>query len=99
VISVSPTANWWSPHATPAPRKLSPGRCTSVGEAGSFTAEGEFCTALDPTDDAATPVASEPLFQGDRVWREIPQNHLVTVTPDGTTTTEPPDVDVSLGAI
>jgi predicted glutamine amidotransferase len=65
-----------------------------VGEAGSFVAYGEFVATPDPIGDAATLVASEPLFEDDRVWREVPRNHLVTVAPDGETTVEPLALDV-----
>ncbi|WP_323675412.1 class II glutamine amidotransferase [Halorubellus sp. PRR65] len=65
-----------------------------VGEAGGFVADGEYAGAVDPDDDAATLVASEPLFEDDRVWRDVPRNHRVTVAADGTTRVDPLDVDV-----
>jgi glutamine amidotransferase len=65
-----------------------------VGEAGSFVSDGEFVATPDPEGDAATLVASEPLFEDDRVWRAVPRNHLVTVAPDGETAVEPLDLDL-----
>lgn len=63
-----------------------------VGEAGSFVSDGEYCGARDPDGDDATIVASEPLFEDERVWRDVPRNHLVTVAADGTVETL--DLDV-----
>ncbi len=65
-----------------------------VGEAGSFVSGGEFAATPDPEGDAATLIASEPLFEDDRVWRPVPRNHLVTVAPDGQTSFEPLDIDL-----
>lgn len=65
-----------------------------VGEAGSFESGGEFCATPDPEGDEATLIASEPLFEDERVWREVPRNHMVTVAPDGETEIEPLDLDV-----
>jgi len=65
-----------------------------VGEAGAFESDGEFCATPDPEGDAATLVASEALFEDDRVWRDVPRNHLVTVAPDGETSIEPLDLEV-----
>jgi predicted glutamine amidotransferase len=82
-----------------ATRYASPADATAqslyVGEAGSFVADGEFCSTPAPEGEAATIVASEPLFEDDRVWRAVPRNHLVTVTPDGETTVEPLEIDVA----
>jgi glutamine amidotransferase len=84
--------------AVVATRYASPGdvepESLYVGEAGAFVADGEFCAARRPADDDATIVASEPLFEDDRVWSAVPRNHLVTVAPDGTTAVEPLDLDV-----
>lgn len=66
----------------------------SVGEAGSFVSDGEFVATPDPEGDAATLVASEPLFEDGRVWRAVPRNHLVTVAPDGETAVEPLDLNL-----
>lgn len=63
-----------------------------VGEAGSFESDGQFTMTPEPTGDAATIIASERLFEDDRVWREVPRNHLVTVAPDGETTVRPLDI-------
>ena len=60
-----------------------------IGEAGSFESDGRFCSTPDPQGDEATLIASEPLFDDDRVWRDVPPNHLVTVGPDGETAVEP----------
>lgn len=68
-----------------------------VGEAGAFESGGEFCATPDPTGDEATIIASERLFDDDRVWRDVPRNHLVTVNPDGETAMEPLDLDVPAG--
>jgi hypothetical protein len=87
-----------------ATRYASPADTTAqslyVGEAGSFVAgDGAFVGTPDPEGDAATIVASEPLFEDDRVWRAVPRNHLVTVGPDGetgssrSTSTSRPDTD------
>jgi len=65
----------------------------SVGEAGSFVSDGEFAATPDPRGDDATLIASEPLFEDDRVWRSVPRNHLVTVAPGGDTTVDPLDID------
>jgi predicted glutamine amidotransferase len=65
-----------------------------VGEAGTFVSDGEFAGTPDPDGDAATIVASEPLFEDDRVWQSVPRNHLVTVAPDGETSVEPLDLDI-----
>jgi len=82
-----------------ATRYASPADATAqslyVGEAGSFVDGGEFAATPDPTGDAATIVASEPLFEDDRVWRSVPRNHLVAVAPDGETAIEPLDLDVA----
>lgn len=78
-------------YASPAD---APAQTLYVGEAGSFVTDGEFVATPDPTGDEATLVASEPLFADDRVWREVPRNHLVTVAPDGETAVEPLDPDV-----
>jgi len=84
-----------------ATRYASPADATAqslyVGEAGTFVADGEFVATPDPTGDAATIVASEPLFEDDRVWRSVPRNHLVTVAPDGTTAMDPLDIDAPTG--
>lgn len=81
-----------------ATRYASPDDATAqslyVGEAGSFVTDGEFVDTPDPTGDAATILASEPLFEDERVWRSVPRNHVVTVAPDGETSVEPLDVDV-----
>lgn len=81
-----------------ATRYASPDDATAqslyVGEAGSFVSDGEFVATPDPNDDAATLIASEALFEDDRVWRDVPRNHLVTVAPDGTTAFEPLEIDV-----
>lgn len=81
-----------------ATRYASPADATAqslyVGEAGSFVADGEYCATPEPTGDAATIVASEPLFEDDRVWREVPRDHLVTVAPDGDVAMEPLDLGV-----
>lgn len=71
-----------------------PAQTLYVGEAGSFESDGEFCSTPDPTGDEATIIASEALFEDDRVWTEVPRNHIVTVAPDGTTTMEPLDLGV-----
>jgi predicted glutamine amidotransferase len=60
-------------------------------------ADGEYCGTESPEGDAATLIASEALFEDDRVWRAVPRNSLVTVAPDGETTTEPLDLDLSAG--
>lgn len=73
-------------YASPAD---APAQSLHVGEAGSFESDGEFCATSDPEGDGATLIASEALFEDDRVWREVPRNHLVTVAPDGETTVEP----------
>lgn len=65
-----------------------------VGEAGTFVSDGEFVGTPDPSGDAATIIASEPLFDDDRVWRPVPRNHLVTVAPDGETAVEPLNLDL-----
>jgi len=65
-----------------------------VGEAGGFVADGGSVATPDPSGDAATIIASEPPFEDDRVWRTVPQNHLVTVAPDGETAVEPLRLDV-----
>jgi predicted glutamine amidotransferase len=82
-----------------ATRYASPDDATAqslyVGEAGSFVAEGAFTGTPDPGGDAATIVASEALFEDDRVWRAVPRNSMVTVAPDGTTSVEPLDLDLS----
>jgi predicted glutamine amidotransferase len=84
-----------------ATRYASPAETTAqslyVGEAGSFVSDGEFVGTPEPAGDAATLVASEPLFADDRVWREVPRNHLVTVAPDGETAFEPLEPDVPGG--
>lgn len=71
-----------------------PAQSLYVGEAGSFVADGEFTGTPDPEGDAATVIASERLFEDERVWRAVPRNSLVTVTPDGETAVEPLDLDV-----
>ncbi len=80
-----------------ATRYASPADATAqslyVGEAGSFVADGQFCGTNEPTGDAATIVASEPLFEDDRVWRAVPRNHLVTVAADGTVDMAPLRID------
>ena len=81
-----------------ATRYASPADATAqslyVGEAGSFVAgDGAFVGTPDPEGDAATIVASEPLFEDDRVWRAVPRNHMVTVAPDGEVTIEPLALD------
>jgi glutamine amidotransferase len=80
-----------------ATRYASPADATAqslyVGEAGSFVADGEFCGTPTPEGEDATIIASEPLFEDDRVWRAVPRDHLVTVAPDGETTVEPLDID------
>ena len=83
-----------------ATRYASPEEATAqslyVGEAGSFVADddGEFVGTPDPEGDDATIIASEPLFEDDRVWQSVPRNHLVTVAPDGETSVEPLDLDI-----
>jgi predicted glutamine amidotransferase len=74
-----------------------PAQSLYVGEAGSFVADGEYCGTESPEGDAATLIASEALFEDDRVWRAVPRNSLVTVAPDGETTTEPLDLDLPAG--
>jgi len=71
-----------------------PAQSLYVGEAGSFVSNGEFATTPDPEGDDATIVASEPLFEDDQVWREVPRNHLVTVAPGGETTIDSLDLHV-----
>jgi predicted glutamine amidotransferase len=71
-----------------------PAQSLYVGEAGSFVSRGAFCGTDSPEGDAATLIASEALFEDDRVWREVPRNSLVTVTPDGETTIAPLDLDL-----
>jgi len=66
-----------------------------LGEAGSFESDGEFCATPDPTGDDATIVASEPIFEDERVWKPVPRNSIVTVGPDGESTVEPLDLDHS----
>ncbi|PSP26742.1 hypothetical protein BRC65_09780 [Halobacteriales archaeon QH_2_65_14] len=84
-----------------ATRYASPADATAqslyVGEAGSFVSDGEFVATPDPGGNAATIIASEPLFENDRVWREVPRNHLVTVAPDGHVSLEPLALDVPAG--
>ncbi len=65
-----------------------------VGEAGRFVDDGEFLGARAPDGDAATLIASECAFEDDRVWREIPRDHYVTVAVDGTVAVEPLDIAV-----
>jgi predicted glutamine amidotransferase len=76
-----------------ATRYASPADATAqslyVGEAGSFGCDGGVCGTSDPEDDTATLIASERLFEDDRVWRAVPENHLVTVSADGETNVEP----------
>lgn len=62
-----------------------------LGEAGSFVADGEYATP-EPESDDATIIASEPLFDDDRVWQDVPRNHIVTVDPAGNATVEPLDI-------
>lgn len=85
-----------------ATRYASPDDATAqslyVGEAGSFVADGRFTGTPNPEGDAATIVASEALFEDDRVWRAVPRNSLVTVAPDGETAIEPLDLDLDLPA-
>jgi glutamine amidotransferase len=71
-----------------------PAESLYVGEAGSFVADGEFTGTPEPEGDAATLVASEALFEDERVWREVPGNSMVTVAPDGETAIEPLNLDV-----
>lgn len=81
-----------------ATRYASPAEATAqslyVGEAGSFVVDGGFTGTPEPQGDAATLIASEALFEDDRVWREVPRNSLVTVAPDGETAVEPLDIDL-----
>lgn len=65
-----------------------------VGEAGLFVSGGGFVDTPGPEGDAATIVASEPLFEDDQVWREVSRNHLVTVASDGAVSMEPLELDV-----
>ncbi len=83
-----------------ATRYASPGvdpHSLYVGEAGSFETDDGFPATPDPDGDAATIVASERLFDDDRVWRPVPGNHVVTVDPDGTTALDPLDLDPRVG--
>ncbi|MFC5134184.1 MULTISPECIES: class II glutamine amidotransferase [Haloferacaceae] len=81
-----------------ATRYATPGTAAQslyVGEAGSFESGGEFCSTPDPEGTAATIVASEALFENDRVWRAVPRNHRVTVEPDGTVSIDPIELDLA----
>jgi len=84
--------------STVATRYGSPPEATAqslyVGEAGSFVSDGTFCGTNEPAGDAATLIASEPPFDDDRVWRAVPQGHMVTVEPGGEVSTEPFDLAV-----
>ena len=75
---------------------MPPLQCPACGRflAGSFVADGEFCGTPTPEGDAATLIASEALFEDDRVWRAVPRNSIVTVAPDGETAIEPLDLDL-----
>jgi predicted glutamine amidotransferase len=81
-----------------ATRYASPESATAqslhIGEAGSFVADGHYCGTNDPEGDEATLIASEALFEDDRVWRDVPRNHMVTVTPEGDVGVEPLELDV-----
>jgi glutamine amidotransferase len=77
-------------YATPG----TPAQSLYVGEAGSFESGGKFCSTPDPEGTEATIVASEALFEDDRVWQAVPRNHLVTVAPDGDLSLEPLRLDV-----
>jgi glutamine amidotransferase len=65
-----------------------------LGEAGAFHADGHDTGARHPDRDDATIVASERLFDDDRVWRDVPPNSLVTVDADGETRVEDLTVEV-----
>lgn len=100
-----PTATTWANfclsdgESIVATRYASPEDATAqslyVGEAGSFVTDGEFVGTPDPSDDDATVIASEPLFEDERVWRPVPRDHVVTVEPSGETSIEPLDIDVA----
>jgi predicted glutamine amidotransferase len=66
-----------------------------VGQAGGFVANDEYCGAVDPEDDTATLIASETLFDDDRVWESVPRNHVVAVDPDGAVEITPLDIDTA----
>jgi predicted glutamine amidotransferase len=60
-----------------------------IGTAGAFYCEGAGYGVQDPGADDAVLVSSERLGNDERAWREVPENHLVTVDPGHDVTLEP----------
>lgn len=59
-----------------------PNQSLYVGTAGAFHCEDGQFHAEDPAGTGATLIASEALWNDDRVWRKVPENHAVLVHPD-----------------
>ncbi len=61
-----------------------------VGQAGGFVcSEGGALTATRPEAEEAAIVASERLWEDERVWTRVPENHLALVAPDRSVRFEP----------
>jgi predicted glutamine amidotransferase len=66
-----------------------PAQSLSVGQAGGFRCGPDGVAAEDPEGDDAVLVASERLFDDDRVWDPVERNHLLVVDHEGAVWTEP----------
>jgi predicted glutamine amidotransferase len=62
-----------------------------VGTAGAFYCEGAGYGVQDRGAEDAVLITSERLWNDDRAWRTVPENHLVTVGPEHEVTFEPLD--------
>lgn len=63
-----------------------------VGQAEAFTCEAGRFSAEGPEGSGTVLIASERLWDDDRVWEKVPQNHAVLVEADGSVTIEAMDV-------
>ncbi len=63
-----------------------------VGQAEAFSCEAGRFTAQGPDGSGTVLIASEALWDDDRVWQKVPANHAVLVKEDGSVTIEAMDV-------